>query len=151
MPELAELYQRDDTGLVKRIRAVFERCGIETRCTVKGYSRQGVDVGFHSLRHSFVSLSANAGASLAAVQAVVGHSNPAMTRHYLHADQNVVKDAVGLLPDVSGTADKEKDKHAPSAKLKAVLAELDGLTDDELTTVGSKVREIEAKRKNAHK
>lgn len=27
MPELAELYQRDDTGLVKRIRTVFEGCG----------------------------------------------------------------------------------------------------------------------------
>jgi len=145
MPELAELYQRDDTGLVKRIRGVFEKCGIETRCTVKGYSRQGVDVGFHSLRHSFVSLSANAGASLAAVQAVVGHSNPAMTRHYLHADQNVVKTAVGLLPDVSGTADKEKDKHAPSEKLKAFLAGLEGLSKEELEKVGARVKEIQEK------
>ena len=137
--------RRVDTTLVKRIQAVFKGCGIDTRCAVSGYSRQGADVGFHSLRHSFVSLSANAGASLAAVQAVVGHSNPAMTRHYLHADQNVVKTAVGLLPDVSGNADKEKDKHAPSAKLKAVLAGLEGLGREELAKVGARVKEMMGK------
>jgi hypothetical protein len=138
MPGLAELYQRDDTTLVKRIQAVFKGCGIDTRCTVKGYSRQGVDVGFHSLRHSFVSLSANAGASLAAVQAVVGHSNPAMTRHYLHADQNVVKNAVGLLPDVA----HPNSASAATAKFEAILAGLEGLSKEELAKVGERVKEM---------
>lgn len=122
MQELAELYERDDTALVKRISEVFKACDIETRCKVEGYSRLGVNVGFHSLRHSFVSLSANAGSSLAAVQAVVGHSNPAMTRHYLHADQNVVKNAVYALPDVTGTTPIPEPANAAKAERAALLS-----------------------------
>ena len=128
MPGLAELYQRDDTALVKRISEVFKACGIETRCKVEGYSRLGVDVGFHSLRHSFVSLSANAGSSLAAVQAVVGHSNPSMTRHYLHADQSVVKNAVYALPDVTGTTPLPEPADAAKAEKAALQAILNGMT-----------------------
>ena len=128
MPELAKLYERDDTALVKRISKVFKECNIETRCKVAGYSRLGVDVGFHSLRHSFVSLSANAGSSLAAVQAVVGHSNPAMTRHYLHADQNVVKKAVYALPDVTGAAPTPDPADAAKAEKTAILTTLEGMT-----------------------
>ena len=128
MPELAEMYQHDDTALVKRISEVFKACGIKTRCKVEGYSRLGVDVGFHSLRHSFVSLSANAGSSLAAVQAVVGHSNPAMTRHYLHADQNIVKKAVYALPDVTGTTPIPEPADAAKAEKAALLAIAEGMT-----------------------
>ena len=128
MKELAELYERDDTALVKRISKVFEACKIVTRCKVAGYSRLGVDVGYHSLRHSFVSLSANAGSSLAAVQAVVGHSNPAMTRHYLHADQNIVKNAVYALPDVTGTTPVQDPVDAAKAERTALLAIVKGMT-----------------------
>lgn len=91
MPEIAALYDHDDRTLAKRIKKVFRDCGIETNSKVEGRSKQAVGVGFHSLRHSFVSLCANAGANLAAVQAVIGHTNPAMTRHYLHADQENVQ------------------------------------------------------------
>ena len=59
-----------------------------------------VDVGFHSLRHTFVSISANAGIPLAFVQAIVGHSNPAMTAHYYHKDENALKSATAAIPDV---------------------------------------------------
>ncbi len=142
MPELAELYERDDTALAKRIRKVFARCNIKTRCTVEGYSRQGVDVGFHSLRHSFVSLSANAGSSLAAVQAVVGHSNPSMTRHYLHADQNVVRNAVCALPDVTGTDTKEAADATTRASLDAILGQLEGLDSDQLQELVKKAKEV---------
>lgn len=143
MPGLAELYERDDTALVKRISEVFKACGIETRCKVEGYSRLGVDVGFHSLRHSFVSLSANAGSSLAAVQAVVGHSNPAMTRHYLHADKNVVKNAVCALPDVTGNpaaADK------PDATA-SILGQLEALPTSSLVSIAKKITALIRKRK----
>jgi integrase len=128
MPELAALYERDDTALVKRISRVFEECSIKTRCKVEGYSRLGVDVGFHSLRHSFVSLSANAGSSLAAVQAVVGHSNPAMTRHYLHADQSVVKTAVYALPDVTGAVPTPDPADTAKAEKTSILTTLEGMT-----------------------
>jgi integrase len=129
MPELAKLYQRKGTrgaDLSKRIHKVFENCDIETGCTVDGYSRGGVDVGFHSLRHSFVSLSANAGVPLAMVQALVGNSNPAMTRHYHHVDLASVQNAIASLPNVSGKDMIEEKSDAKLEELKKLMA---GLTD----------------------
>jgi integrase len=55
-------------------------------------------VGFHSLRHTFVSLCRQAGAPLAIVEAIVGHSSPAMTRHYTHVGDEASRAAVGMLP-----------------------------------------------------
>lgn len=148
MPKLAELYQRDDTAVAKCIRAVFEGCGIVTRCKVEGYSRAGVDVGFHSLRHSFVSLSANAGASLASVQAIVGHSNPAMTRHYLHADQNVVQAAVDSLPDVTGAPRITSAAANPrEGDVGAALALLERLDVPGLKVVAARARKLITTRK----
>ena len=147
MPGLVETYQYRNTKgtyLVKRIREVFESCGIETQCEVEGYSRRGVDVGYHSLRHSFVSLSANAGTSLAAVQAVVGHSNPAMTRHYLHADPTVIRNAVAALPDITGN--KEQDQM--DVRVTAVLKELETLSEEQLKKVSEKIKQITALRKS---
>ena len=43
-------------------------------------TRAVVEVGFHSLRHTFVSLCRAAGAPLSVVEAIVGHASPAMTR-----------------------------------------------------------------------
>jgi integrase len=106
MPELAAVYMKGESKgatLSKRIQKIFASCGIETKCTITGSSRSGVDVGFHSLRHTFVSLNANAGVPMAMVQALVGHSSPVMTRHYQHDDFNAVQAAVYTLPDVSGT------------------------------------------------
>jgi len=145
MPELCELYRYKQTKgalLVKRIRQIFLDCGIETACEVKGYSRKGVDVGFHSLRHSFVSLSANAGSSLAAVQAVVGHSNPAMTRHYLHQDLDAVRNAVDALPTFGRTNALPEATDATQSDLGAILAVLDRLTDSELSKVIEKAGTI---------
>jgi integrase len=98
LPETAELYGRDDSGLARRIQAVFEAAGIETGAKVAGYARGVTRVGFHSLRHTFVSLMGNAGAPLALVQSIVGHSSPMMTAHYFHARTDALADAVSTLP-----------------------------------------------------
>ena len=100
-----------------------------------------VEVGFHSLRHSFVSLSANAGANLAAVQAVIGHTNPAMTRHYLHADQENVKQAVALLPNVTGVMTERELEALAKERLRKVVEALDGLTEEQLKAVAEAVGE----------
>ena len=39
-------------------------------------------IGFHSLRHTFVTRALNAGASLQEVGRIVGHSSTVMTLHY---------------------------------------------------------------------
>ena len=147
VPELAAMYSRDSANLSRRIQAVFTGAGIRTRTTTEG-ERARLDVGFHSLRHTFVSLSANAGAPLAVVQAIVGHTNPAMTRHYFHESETALQSAVCALPSISldGAQGAENAPRAlpapmaatvdadgvPQSRYLAFLATLDGMTVDEL-------------------
>jgi len=63
-----------------------------------------VEVGFHSLRHSFVSLCRASGAPLSVVEAIVGHASPAMTRHYTHTGEAAARVSVNALPSVLGDA-----------------------------------------------
>lgn len=124
LPETAETYQRDDSAVTKRIRAVFEGAGIATTKEVAGYSQAVAEVGFHSLRHSFVSLMGNAGAPLALVQSIVGHANPMMTAHYFHARTDALADAVGNLPALMGeTVDADATQATVDAQGKAVERE----------------------------
>ena len=113
LPETAELYGRDCSGLARRIRAAFKAAGIETGAKVAGYARGVARVGFHSLRHTFVSLMGNAGAPLALVQSIVGHSNPMMTAHYFHARTDALADAVSALPQVATLSQGDDLKSTP--------------------------------------
>ena len=54
--------------------------------------------GFHSLRHSFVSMCAMAGVPQATTQKLVGHASPAMTQLYSHATAEQERQAINLLP-----------------------------------------------------
>ncbi len=91
-------FKRDDAGNPKRDektgRVILEPTG----------KRAVIACGFHSLRHSFVSLCRSAGASLSVVESLVGHSNPTMTRLYSHVGEVEAARAVALLPYVTGTA-----------------------------------------------
>ena len=108
MPEMAATYTRDRAAVTDRIRRAFESAGFKTRAEVDGYANAVAKVGFHSLRHTFVSLMGNAGAPLALVQSIVGHSNPMMTAHYFHARTDALANAVGNLPALMGeTIDAE--------------------------------------------
>ena len=145
LPELATLYLKGKSKgatLSKRIQKIFKDCGIDTGCTVEGYSRGGVEVGFHSMRHSFVSLSANAGVPMAMVQALVGHSNPAMTRHYMHDDLKAVQKAVYALPDVSGTETPDLIAEASKKELEAILEKLEKLTSEDLAKLIKRAQEV---------
>ena len=64
--------------------------------------RAVVEVGFHSLRHSFVSLCRAANVPLVVVEALVSHASPAVTRLYSHTGEAAALSAVNGLPDVIG-------------------------------------------------
>jgi len=105
LPDTAALYLRDTSATSKRIHDHFEACGVKThrRGTGEGTDKRAVvEVGFHSLRHTFVSLCRESNAPLAVVEAIVGHSNPAMTRHYTHVSELAAAHAVNALPAVMG-------------------------------------------------
>lgn len=100
MPEIAEQYLEHPQNLSNRIKAVFENAGIVTKKKNNGDTRAHTEVGFHSLRHTFVSLSANAGTPLAVVQSIVGHASSTMTQRYYHENEDAMRGAVAMLPDV---------------------------------------------------
>lgn len=53
---------------------------------------------FHSLRHTFVSMAANAGIPLHIIQSIVGHESRAMTWHYYHEDEAILREAIATIP-----------------------------------------------------
>jgi len=101
MPELAGMHDRDRAAVSKHIQSVFKAVGIKTEGDVKT-KRNSCTVGFHSLRHTYVSLHASAGTSQSIVQKSVGHSSPAMTAHYTHVDAATAIKAAAGLPSIVG-------------------------------------------------
>ncbi len=106
LPGLAEEYREHEKVLNAKIRRVFEAAGIVTQAETDRANpktetkRKAVEVGFHSLRHTFVSLCGNAGVPLAIVQSIVGHTNTRMTKKYFHVSDDALRAAVAPLPDV---------------------------------------------------
>ena len=153
LPGIAEDYARDSTLITDRVKNIFEAAGIQTTKAVEGYAMQVAVVGFHSLRHTFVSLMGNAGAPLALVQSIVGHSNPMMTAHYFHARTDALANAVGNLPALMGdTIDAPTDTETrPDAetRLQAFKAAYRALTDKERKAAQRWIKQTEQRRATA--
>lgn len=126
LPECALEYQRQKgAALVKRIQDHFHACDIETTRPGTGKEmdentgklkstgvRAVTDVGFHSLRHTFVSLHAEAGTPQGVIRDLVGHGNVAMTEHYEHiSDSTVIRCAKSLPSLLDESKLKSESKH----------------------------------------
>ena len=118
-PQAVKDYAKDPTKITDQINALFKLCKIKTTSGADKKHRKKaiVEVGFHSLRHSFVSLCANNNVPQVAIQELVGHGSPAMTALYSHADADVQAKAIAGLPDVGG---KTKPKRKSATRKKAV-------------------------------
>lgn len=112
LPKLAAVYSETTrrSAITNRIKAHFEACGIQTQKPGTGKykdsatgeikdtgKRAVVEVGFHSLRHTYVSLHAERGTPLAVIQGNVGHGNPAMTKHYTHIGEEAARNTATAL------------------------------------------------------
>jgi hypothetical protein len=104
----------------------FKACGIilHKPGTGTGGKRAVIEVGFHSLRHTFVSLCRESNAPLAVVESIVGHSNPSMTRHYTHVGELAAGRAVAALPSITGEAVPEQ----PRRQQSDILREIETIT-----------------------
>ncbi len=101
-PVVADLYLNRNWQLDAELRKIFTAANITMSVRMEGRSRKSVVASFHSLRHTFVSLSANAGVPLPVVQSIVGHCSTAMTRHYYHESEAALRSAVAAIPVIGG-------------------------------------------------
>lgn len=96
------LAQRNVSPLSKQFRKIMERARIEQHI-IRERSKSGRSVNalsFHSLRHSFASILANAGIREELRMALTGHTTRAIHQHYTHHDLERLRDAVAVLPRV---------------------------------------------------
>lgn len=157
MPGLAEQYQRNVAGRVnitRAINALFHQIGIETSAKEDGEARARPDCGFHSLRHTFATLTQTRGAQRETAQKLLGHRTAGMTEHYTHDDGR----AVYALPTLTAkdaktataTIDDAKEQVFRATIAAAVSALMKDATPEELKTavayLRDKAREIEKTR-----
>ena len=145
VPDCAKAYLASNSNFSTRLQGVFTACGIKTTYREKEGAHARCDVGFHSLRHTFVSMAANAGASLDLVRKIVGHTSRAMTWHYFHTDEKALRDTVSQLPDVTGGMMPRLVCNSPTVEVVETVGEICGAPLSELAArVCEDVRRLNA-------
>ena len=100
-PSLAGKGTGGKLGLSGQFAAIMARVGIEgkiTRHTAQG--RANNSLSFHSLRHSFNSVLANAGVSQEIRMKLTGHMSAEMNRGYTHHELAPLRAAIEALPNI---------------------------------------------------
>jgi len=134
LPKVAKRYTENSDCVNKDVIRVFEFNGFETTKEIKGVQRKRKAniYGFHSFRHSFVSFCAKAGVPLPVVQAIVGHGNPAITRHYIHIGEESVKQAINALPQGNLLSESKKTAEEKNKEISTLLNSKTQLTETEI-------------------
>ena len=99
---IADTYNTARWRIDEVLAKIFKAANITMSVRSEGRRRKTVIASFHSLRHTFVSFSANAGVPLPVVQSIVGHCSTAMTRHYYHESEEALRSAVEAIPALGG-------------------------------------------------
>ena len=81
---------------------LFKKCDIVTSSFENG--KKKLLCGFHSLRHTFVSMAIESGMPSMLVQKIVGHSSVNMTEHYFHENMAKASEGISQMPDVVAAA-----------------------------------------------
>ncbi len=140
-PELAQWYLGSEHWRIGYgLEQIFREARIVTSVRLEGRTTATPDATFHSLRHTFVSFSANAGVPLPVVQSIVGHSSTAMTRHYYHENEDVLRRVIEALPSrrmMTASATEQPTRSAapmPSRTTETRLRELEQLHAQNIIT-----------------
>ena len=107
IPQLAAWYSTCHWKIDQGLKAILADAGIAASVRLEGRRSATPDATFHSLRHTFVSFSANAGVPLPVVASIVGHTSTAMTRHYYHENEDALRAAVSAIPSLEELGKRE--------------------------------------------
>ena len=97
-PELAGKGTGGRHGLSGRFAAIMEKAGIEAKRIQASSGRRLSNLSFHSLRHSFNSVMANAGISQEIRQKLTGHTSAETNKVYTHHELEPLRTAVAAIP-----------------------------------------------------
>ncbi|MBE6372601.1 MAG: site-specific integrase [Lentisphaerae bacterium] len=120
LPEIGTAYDSGkSSNLTRRILRAFDKAGIQTHKAGTGIiaatdengkpiidetgkakktgCRAIVEIGFHSLRYSYISHNAEKGTPAAIIQKNAGHASPAMTEHYTRISDQAALQYAGNL------------------------------------------------------
>jgi len=93
LPGLHAKYIHDSAAVCRMVGRVIEACGMTKSSVVENGARRRPDLGFHSLRHTFVTRYIEGGLPADVVRQFVGHSSMMMTEHYTHLGDQAIVDA----------------------------------------------------------
>jgi integrase len=88
------------SGLSQSFGRIMSTAGIDQQ-QVKGKGNKGrafSKLSFHSLRHTFISVLANAGVAAEVRQKLTGHADATTHQKYTHLELQPLKQAIGVLP-----------------------------------------------------
>lgn len=100
LPTIAASYLKDPGSVSRKIQRVFVKAGINTTEERNRGVKNATVYGFHSLRHSFISLCAAEGIPQHVVKEMVGHSSDAIHQIYQHANIEQKRKAIDMLPKI---------------------------------------------------
>ena len=102
-PVLGGVKAGDRAKLSKQFAAILDAAGIDRRAGQKkhGKGRTFHRLGFHSLRHTFNSMLADAGVSIELRSKLTGHSTLAMNDRYTHLADATKRRAIESIPSIS--------------------------------------------------
>jgi integrase len=141
LPEVADRYTRNAPEVSKDIQAFIGSCGFVTHKVGTGVAgvRAVVQYGFHSLRHTFVSICLRSEkVNREVIRSIVGDSYLL----YNHVGNASKRTAVELLPSISSAVN-------PWSETKAATVEADSLTDDQIERTIEVLASELARRKNS--
>jgi integrase len=99
-PVLAAKRTSGKSGLSMAFVRIMERANVRGKVLRKpqGKGRTVHSLSFHSLRHSFNSILANAGVAQEIRQKLTGHASAEMNKRYTHHDDVILRRAVNVIP-----------------------------------------------------
>lgn len=106
LPEIGKMYAKAPHRVSFNLEKIFKSAGIRMSVVVDGRRCKVPEATFHSLRHTFVSMAANAGIPLHIIQSIVGHESRAMTWHYYHEDEGMLRKAIATIPSFEEVNEK---------------------------------------------
>jgi integrase len=108
LPEHAEMYMKNPSGISWRVKKFLESIGITTTKKIPGRSRSASIKDVHSLRHTFCYYAGVYGIPFLVVKDIVGHVSPQMTELYQrHADNRMKREKLMQMPDLMGLPQAE--------------------------------------------